>query len=158
MSAAIVLSLHVRTLTEAHAAARRAAALCARPQRAEPGLYELLVNAIEHGNLEIGHALKTELRASGQWEAEVARRLASPGLGERRAQLAAWRTAEGWCFEIADAGRGFDWLPWLALDPVRSRAPSGRGIALARALHFDRLEFLPPGSRVRAHVHEPSVD
>jgi hypothetical protein len=154
MSTAPHLNLTVRTLAEARAAAQRAAALCDQPQRAEQGLAELLVNAVEHGNLGIDHLQKARLLACGQWEAEIARRLADPVLGRRAATLCAWREAEGWCFEIADQGPGFDWLPWLEADPAHSAAPNGRGIALAAGLSFDSLAFMTPGNRVCARLRD----
>lgn len=147
----------LRALDEAREAAREAAAVCADPSRVEPGLLELLVNAIEHGNLGIDHARKAELLAGGQWEAEVAGRLDMPAFRERKVVLSAWVMAGGWCFEIADDGAGFDWRPWLAADPARAAAPNGRGIALARSLCFDELYFLPPGNRVRALVFDAAT-
>lgn len=144
----------LRTLEEVGAAACEAAVLCAEPSRVESGLRELLVNAIEHGNLGIDHAGKAALLADGQWEAELARRLSSPELGARVAVLSAWPIAGGWCFEVADEGAGFDWRPWLAADPACAGAPNGRGILLARNLYFDELYFLPPGNRVRAVVFD----
>ncbi len=42
------------------------------------GLSELLVNAIEHGNLEIGYDEKSRLLQSEGWQGEIDRRLALP--------------------------------------------------------------------------------
>jgi len=150
----------LRTLDQAAEAAREASALCEQPARVEHGLIELLVNAIEHGNLGLDHALKAQLLACGRWQAEIAKRLDMPSFRQRQVVLSAWAMVGGWCFEIADDGAGFDWRPWLAADPARAAAPNGRGIALARSLCFDELYFLPPGNRVRALVFgtvEPSA-
>ncbi|WP_168734354.1 ATP-binding protein [Pseudothauera nasutitermitis] len=155
MPVSLTLSLSVRTLPEAREAARRGAALCGGSVAVETGLTELLVNAVEHGNLGIDHACKARLLANGTWASEVERRLAESARGRRYARLRAWRSGRGWCFEIADAGAGFDWRPWLDLAATRGTAPNGRGIALAAALYFDRLRFLPPGNRVRAWVNGP---
>ncbi|PTD96626.1 ATP-binding protein [Pseudothauera lacus] len=152
-----LLSLNVRTLADAAAAAHRAAALCAEPARAQAGLHELLVNGIEHGNLGIDHALKAELLGKGEWEAEVARRLALPALAGRRVRVSVWRLPEGWCFEVGDDGEGFDWQPWLGVAPQRAAAPNGRGIALAGGLYFDELSFVAPGNRVRALLREAAM-
>jgi len=150
----------LRTMEEAAEAAREASALCDQAARVERGLIELLVNAIEHGNLGLDHALKAQLLACGRWQAEIAKRLDMPSFRQRQVVLSAFAMVGGWCFEIADDGAGFDWRPWLAADPARAAAPNGRGIALARSLCFDELYFLPPGNRVRALVFdtvEPSA-
>ncbi len=154
MQPAALLSLSIRTLADARNAAQQAAALCAQAQRVEAGLAELLVNAVEHGNLGIDHAHKAALLEAGEWEAEVARRLDDPKLGRRRARLAVWRTGQGWRFEVTDQGDGFVWSSWLAPDPQRSAAPNGRGIALAAGLYFDVLRFHAPGNRVVAELYD----
>jgi len=54
--------------------------------------------------------------------------------------------------EVKDAGLGFD--PTATSDPTDSTnllVPRGRGVFLMRRL-VDRLEFLPPGNRVRLVV------
>ncbi len=51
------------------------------------GLHELLINAVEHGNLGITYAEKTELVLRGGWLEEVERRLADPAYGEKEARL-----------------------------------------------------------------------
>ncbi len=54
--------------------------------------------------------------------------------------------------EVKDAGAGFD--PTTTSDPTAAPnllVPGGRGVFLMRRL-VDRLEFLPPGNRVRLVV------
>ena len=54
--------------------------------------------------------------------------------------------------EVKDAGPGFDHT--TTSDPTDTRnllVPGGRGVFLMRRL-VDRLEFLPPGNRVRLVV------
>jgi len=37
-----------------------------------------LINAVEHGNLQIGYELKTQLVAEGRWREEIERRQDDP--------------------------------------------------------------------------------
>lgn len=141
-----------RTLDEARRVAAEAAAACADRWRVEMALAELLVNAVEHGNLGIGTGRKAELLRAGDWEAEVARRLALPEFSGRSAWLLRERTDRAWRFEIGDEGAGFDWRACLGPDAARSAEPNGRGIALARRLAFADLHYLEPGNRLRCSV------
>lgn len=112
------------------------------------GLLELLVNAVEHGNLGISYAEKTSLRRSGQWENEIARRLSSPPWAERDARLVFRRDAGEIEFTITDQGEGFDWCPYLEIDPERAFDPNGRGIAMARLFGFDSINYQGNGNSV----------
>lgn len=142
----------LRSLAEARALAERATRECAQPWRARMAVLELLVNAIEHGNLEIDHAAKACLLAQSEWESEVARRLAQPRYAGREVELTRWRDEGRWRFQIRDQGAGFDWRPWLLADEAQRRAAHGRGILLARQLGLVDLEYLEPGNCVRFAV------
>ncbi|WP_227816634.1 ATP-binding response regulator [Nitrogeniibacter aestuarii] len=141
-----------RTLDEAHALAALAASLCDEPEIVVLGLSELLINAVEHGNLGIDFDEKSRLRESGDWEEEVVRRLQMPEYAERQAKLGISVSESAWTFVIEDQGAGFDWHNFLELAPERAFAPNGRGIALARQLAFSSLEYQGKGNIVRAVV------
>ncbi|MCB1960694.1 MAG: response regulator [Rhodocyclaceae bacterium] len=141
-----------RTLEEAQALAALVASLCDEPEIVVLGLSELLINAVEHGNLGISFAEKSRLREEGGWEQEVARRLALPEYAEQRAELTVSSAPDEWIFTVQDTGKGFDWQNYLELAPERAFAPNGRGIALARQLAFERLEYLGCGNCVRGVV------
>ena len=68
-------------------------ALCEEPDLAGMGLVELLVNAVEHGNLGITFHEKSELLSAGRWEEEVACAPAAAGepRQDRRAGVLARR-------------------------------------------------------------------
>lgn len=144
-----------RTLDDAHALAALAASVCDEAELVVLGLSELLVNAVEHGNLEISFADKTRLREAGNWEIEVRDRLAQPAYRGRRAHLTITAQRDAWVFTVEDEGAGFDWKNYLELAPERAFAPNGRGIALARQLAFHALEYLGNGNCVRATVRRP---
>lgn len=129
---------------------------CPDPEKIVVGLTELLVNAVEHGNLGITYEEKSALNASGAWDAEVRRRLALPEHAHKRVELQLERTPGELRFTIRDQGSGFDYRRYLDVQPQRAFDNHGRGIAIARALSFDRLEYRGNGSEVVAVVLTPS--
>lgn len=140
------------TLEEASVLARYLASLCPEPERVSMGLTELLINAVEHGNLGISYAEKTRLRLEDAWEVEVQRRLALPENADRKASVQFERGPQELVFTVRDAGEGFDWRRYLEFEPGRAFDPNGRGIAMARSFSFDRLEYRGPGNVVVAAV------
>jgi hypothetical protein len=110
------------------------------------GLTELLLNAIEHGNLEIGGAHKARLLREGRFDAEIAARLARPPYRARRVHVSLAVDDAAIVLEIRDDGAGFDWRAALAAELTVSDAPNGRGIALARLTCFPELSYRDPGN------------
>lgn len=125
---------------------------CPDPERVVVGLTELLVNAVEHGNLEIDYELKGELLKVGRWTEEIRSRLEQPHLRDRAASVRLERSPSGLTFVIRDQGRGFDPRPYLAIDPQRCFDNHGRGIAIANLMSFDRLEYRDEGREVVAFL------
>lgn len=122
------------------------------PERVAVGLLELLANAVEHGNLEISYEEKKRLVLDNAWHTEISRRLQDEVLGQRLVRLEVSRDERGVTFRITDEGRGFDWNRYLTLDPKRAFDPNGRGIAIARSVSFDRIEYQGAGNVVVARV------
>ena len=144
------------TLDEARHLVDLLASMCPDPSAAAMGLTELLVNAVEHGNLGISYAEKSLLRLEDGWEAEVARRLALPEFAGREASARIERDAGEIRFTIADQGAGFSWQKYLEMDPARAFDPNGRGIAMARQISFSSIEYQGCGNVVVARVAIPS--
>ena len=120
--------------------------------RLVPGLSELLVNAVEHGNLGITYQDKSRLNKEGIWTEEVEKRLALPENADKYVSLAFERTQQEIRFVIEDQGPGFDWQQYMELKPERAFDNHGRGIAMAKTLSFDRIEYLGRGNRVMASL------
>lgn len=156
MHAVLVLThealFRFRLPQEARLLAAVLAKLCPNEGTVAMGLSELMLNAIEHGNLSIGYQEKSQLVERGTWQEEVERRLTSPGQALRWAVLEFAREANSLRFTIRDQGDGFDWESYLELDPTRAFDSHGRGIALARQLCFSSVEYLGRGNAVRATV------
>lgn len=128
------------------------AAMCPVPEVAAPGLSDLMVNAVEHGNLGVTYREKTLLKWEGDWEAEILRRLHLPQFRERYGTVRVERLPESIRFTIVDQGEGFEWAKFLSFDPERAFDPNGRGIAMARMMSFSSLEYLGRGNAVVATV------
>ncbi|MBF0462259.1 MAG: response regulator [Magnetococcales bacterium] len=144
----------IRTLEEAKNLAVLLARLCSDPERRGLGFLEILLNAIEHGNLGIGYEEKTRLLAAGGWEAEINRRLALPQYRRKMVEVLLERDLAGTLFLIKDQGQGFDWRKYVKFDPRRVTHTHGRGIAMAQYVSFDRLEYRGQGNAVALFVEK----
>jgi CheY-like chemotaxis protein/anti-sigma regulatory factor (Ser/Thr protein kinase) len=144
--------LTIRTVEQARNTAVVFVNACPDPESTVVGLTELLVNAVEHGNLGITYEEKSALNASGGWDAEVLRRLSMPENASKTVELTMERAGGELRFTIRDQGPGFDWRKYLDVDPSRAFDNHGRGIAMARALSFDRIEYRGSGNEVLAVV------
>lgn len=143
------------TLEEARVLAACLSSLCPEPDKVAVGTTELLINAIEHGNLGISYAEKTRLKLDDAWEEEVVRRLTLPEYAGRRASVLFERGAEELRFTVSDEGDGFNWARYMDFEPERAFDPNGRGIAMARSMSFDLLEYRGAGNVVVAAVRLP---
>lgn len=141
-----------RTLEAARDLANVLANACPDPRRAVIGMSELLVNAVEHGNLGISYTEKSRLRDCDGWEAEVRRRLDDPCYAERFVEVVYRREPGCIRVTITDQGEGFDWGKYLDFDPSRAFDKHGRGIAMSRMVSFDSLEYSAKGNEVTVSI------
>jgi len=121
---------------------------CPDPAATVIGLTELLINAVEHGNLGITYEDKSKLYANGGWSDEVQRRLRLPENAGKYAEVAFEREDQAIRFVIRDQGTGFDWRSYLQVDPQRAFDTHGRGIAMANRLSFSHIEYRGRGNEV----------
>ena len=147
----------LRTLNEAQSLASYLARLCPQPETAAMGLTELIINAVEHGNLGVSYQEKAALKLEDRWAEEIARRLALPENRDKRVAVDFVRDDKQIAFTVRDQGCGFDWQRYLDFDPDRAFDPNGRGIALARSLAFASLSYGGNGSQVTAVVALPAA-
>ena len=113
------------------------------------GFSELLVNALEHGNLGIGYDQKTDLLTQGRdvWRNEVERRAGLPENKNKFVDVRYTHEDDKIVVTIEDKGAGFKWESYLNIDPMRCTDNHGRGIALANSI-FDKLEYAEDGRKV----------
>jgi len=112
------------------------------------GLYEIIINAIEHGNLAITFEEKCTAIKQNVYESLLRERVSDPIYATRRVTID-YRMIPGELhYTVADEGSGFDWQntvrSGLSGDPL---APCGRGLFLAR-IYLDRMEFNQKGNKV----------
>lgn len=121
-------------------------------RRVVVGLTELLLNAVEHGNLAISYDEKTKLKANGCWNEEVEKRLQDSRYADRRVSLSFEKNDRFIKMLIKDQGGGFDWSDFLEMSPARAFDTHGRGIAVANMMSFDSLEYYGCGNEVEVCV------
>ncbi len=145
-------SFNFQTLDEAVNLARYIANCFPKPGTVVFGLHELMINAVEHGNLGISYADKTALLRDGRWNEEIERRLSLPENRNKFGCLGLKVVEEAIVIHIKDDGKGFDWHEYLEFSPDRATDSHGRGIAASRAMSFHSVEYLGAGNEVRCTV------
>lgn len=143
-----------RTLKEAKSLSSFLAHACPAPQKVVYGLYELMANAVEHGNLGITYDEKKELIQNHSFKEEVEKRLNDPANKGTYATVTFSRRDDGVEFFIYDQGKGFNWDEYVHASLARATDPNGRGIAIARTLCFNELEYQAPGNAVRCFTRK----
>ena len=121
------------------------------------GLSELVINAVEHGNLGITYKEKSELVLSGNHQEEIERRMLLPENRDKKVVLEYSRQDNGIEFVIKDEGNGFEWEKYLEFSAERAFDPHGRGIAMANSVAFSSLVYSGVGNVVCAKVDVNNV-
>ena len=142
----------LRTLKEAQTVTALLARTCIQPEKVATGLFELMVNAIEHGNLGISYQEKTRLQTEGRWEEELEQRLQDPVLGQHYVEVTFQRLPARLSFTISDMGQGFDWQQFQNSESVSLLESHGRGILIAQKLSFDSVHYQGKGNCVVASI------
>lgn len=111
--------------------------------------HEALVNALEHGNLEVDSSLKGDLfSAKDRYFALLEERLADPAYAGRRVEVGVEVTPERFEVRIADEGPGFDTnvLPSMSEEALTRQC--GRGLAMIQMV-MDEVVHNAKGNEVR---------
>jgi CheY-like chemotaxis protein/anti-sigma regulatory factor (Ser/Thr protein kinase) len=146
---------NIRTVDEANQLAILISQTYPNPDAAVIGISELLVNAVEHGNLGLTYEEKTRLKMADRWKEEIDRLSALPEHASKRVKLHYQRGDEIIRIEIYDQGHGFPWENFLELSAERACDPNGRGIALAKMMSFTRLFYQGSGNIAIAETDLP---
>lgn len=111
---------------------------------------EMIINAIEHGNLAISYDEKTKATDAGQYLEFLRSRQADPRYSSRRVTIYYSLNPRKAAFLIVDEGQGFDHKKVLednAREANRQFHLHGRGITMAKHA-FDILRYNDRGNRV----------
>ena len=114
------------------------------------GIREMIINAIEHGNLNISFDEKSNETMSGNYMEFLAARQQEPEHREKKVHIEFSLTPERAMYKITDMGEGFDHA--VAIKKVQDKASSemlahGRGITMAMNL-FDAVMYNKKGNQV----------
>ena len=109
----------------------------------EMSLKELLLNAVEHGNLEVSSEPEADGPPRCAWRMLVSSRCRSLPYRARTVRVSSRWSEEHVSFTIADMGKGFDWRPFIGSDSTVCTS----GLAVARKA-VDTLSFNSAGNEV----------
>lgn len=136
-----------RLLPEAMALAEFLAKACPNPPVHSVGISEILVNAIEHGNLGITSEEKLQLQKENRWLSEIERRLQLPEHRNQYVNVEVTQSASEMRLHVQDDGKGFNWKAFKKVN-ANNESTQGRGILMAERLAFKSLEYSEKGNAV----------
>jgi PAS domain S-box-containing protein len=113
-------------------------------------LFEVLINAIEHGNLAISFDEKTEAALKGNYIEFLAERQNNPRFAGKKVKIEYSVNSERVVYIVTDEGEGFDHAGIMSEDSGRANEEMlshGRGITMAKNI-FDRVKFNERGNQV----------
>lgn len=150
----LIQSMHyqLQTFEEARRLATKLSQYYPNQNQAETGLNELLINAIEHGNLNINFEEKQKILQDNEWMNTVYERLFLLKNKQKKVFVKFEQTPDCLTVQIKDQGKGFAWQKFLDHQPSFT-TPNGRGIFIAQNFAFDTLEYLGNGSHVICRVY-----
>ncbi len=119
------------------------------PSSAIVGIYELLVNALEHGNLEIDYALKKQLIQHMNLDVELHKRSCQEPYCDRWVEVGFRMEDERIVLDIEDEGPGFDVAYFTDVVARQANESTGRGIMIAKELSFDQVDYNAKGNKVQ---------
>lgn len=119
--------------------------------RVHVALFEMIMNAVEHGNCGITYEEKTaHLEANGDIIPLIREKCADPGIGEKRVSITYRIGEEHSEFTIADEGDGFDWRSRMDDESV-NLAQHGHGIRMTNH-YIQNLRYNEKGNEVSFEV------
>jgi CheY-like chemotaxis protein/anti-sigma regulatory factor (Ser/Thr protein kinase) len=116
-------------------------------------LTEVILNAVEHGNLAITWTQKTEALEKGQYAELIQNRRKHPGCRNRTVDIQYRLEAGQLTWTVSDQGAGFNWRAWFEPETTVNLSSHGRGLALA-AHYLDRLTFNQTGNQATLVMYE----
>ncbi len=119
------------------------------------GLREIIINSIEHGNLNISFEEKTEAILNDRYFEFINERQTHPEYRDKRVKIEYLISASKAIYKISDQGKGFNHRKFLAAvseDPADLMMAHGRGINMAKSI-FDEVRFNSKGNQVLLVKH-----
>lgn len=113
-------------------------------------LREMIVNAIEHGNLNINFDEKTEATMNGNYLEFIMERRQNPQYKDKKITIEYSITPDMAAYKIADEGMGFDYkniIQKIETEANENMLAHGRGLSLAFQI-FDEVKYNGRGNQV----------
>lgn len=143
-------TFEVKTFEAARKLANYLARFSNDPSKFVIGLTSLLINAIEHGNLEIGFDTKAKLLIENTYDEEIEKRIQNPLHKDKKVIVELFKKDKEGIYSVVikDEGKGFNWEDYFNFDPARMTDPNGRGIAMANIMNPGAIEYWGRGNVV----------
>ncbi len=114
------------------------------------GLREIIINAIEHGNLNISFNEKSQATENGNYMEFILSRQKDPVYRDKRVSIEFLLNNERVVYKISDEGNGFDYKSIISMiedDVDAQMLAHGRGLRMAFNI-FDQVQFNRKGNQV----------
>jgi two-component system, cell cycle response regulator len=144
---------HLKTLKQAEDSACFIANCFPDSEAILPAIAELIINAVEHGNLGVTYEEKSKLIANGTWREELKRRSELTENKDKIVEIFFKHEGDSYTIKISDQGKGFAWPKYIYVDPARALDNHGRGIARANMI-FTKLQYNKEGNQVLATLNK----
>jgi anti-sigma regulatory factor (Ser/Thr protein kinase)/predicted hydrocarbon binding protein len=119
------------------------------------GLREIIINSIEHGNLNISFEEKTEAILNDRYFEFINERQSNPDHRDKRVRIEYLISASKAIYKVTDQGKGFNhrkFLSGLSDDPAEMMLAHGRGISMVKSI-FDEVRYNSKGNQVLLVKH-----
>jgi PAS domain S-box-containing protein len=119
------------------------------------GIREMIVNAIEHGNLGITYEEKSLAQKSQSYQDLLRDRQMSAENKPKKVYVEYRLQKDKILYSIRDEGSGFNYKKYLAMDPVKinkEMLQHGRGILITRSV-FDTMKYNETGNVVNLAIN-----
>lgn len=112
------------------------------------GLRELVINAIEHGNLDVSFEDKSKAKEENSYFELLEKRRNAPRYDSRKVHISFCIEAKQAAFTISDEGEGFDHSRYIGPENIETYSEThGRGIRMVRNI-FDTVLYNKKGNSV----------
>lgn len=123
----------------------------------EVALYEMIANAIEHGNLTITKEEKEKALASSEFQQLVNERKLDPRYKDRLVRIKMNYNPNQLNVTITDEGDGFDSSRFTSTQELNILAHSGRGILMSK-MYVDEIRYNAKGNQVTLILNTDNDD
>lgn len=122
--------------------------------RVQLGLQEAIINAIEHGNLEIDFETKSRLKKmEGNYWDHVIDICNKDNLEKRKIKVQYYLFSDHVQYIITDEGKGFNWKQYVATTPGSNLIDNYHGVGLTMLQDIFEVSFNEKGNEITLIKH-----